>query len=478
MLKDSPKTLGIFGLVMINVIAIDSIRTLPISAEYGASVIFYYLVAAITFFLPSAFVAAELATGWPETGGIYIWVREAFGKPLAFMTIWLQWFYNICWYPTIMSLIAATLAYCINPAWIDNKFYMLSMVMIFFWGATFINCIGMKASSKLSNFSAIIGTLIPMMFIVVLGFFWMLSGRPMAVDFSLKSLVPNLSHLNNLVMLTAMLYGFVGMEMSASHAREVKNPQKDYPKAMFWSIVIIFLTLVLGTLAIEVVVPKNELNIVAGLLAAFSIFLQSFHLQGLLPVIGFLIIVGAFGGAAAWMLGPSKGILMASQDGCIPTTFSQSNGNKGPVKVLLLQGLIFSVLCMIFLLMPTVASGFWVLTDITSILALVVYVVMFATAIRLRYKYPEVKRAFTIPFGKLGLWVTCLLGLFSSIFTIFLGFLPPSQIAVGNIYRYEFIIVSGFTAGCIVPFVIYRLYQFTVSEKAEKATLKEAANYG
>ena len=110
------KPLSVLSLVAINVIAIDSLRTLPFSAEYGFSAVFYYLLAAITFFLPVSLVSAELATAWSETGGVYVWVREAFGKKIGFLTIWLQWFYNIVWYPTIMSVIAVTIAYTINPA--------------------------------------------------------------------------------------------------------------------------------------------------------------------------------------------------------------------------------------------------------------------------------------------------------------------------------------------------------------------------
>ena len=69
---------------MINVIAVDSIRTLPISAEYGFSAVFYYLLAGLIFFIPTALVSAELASAWPETGGVYVWVREAFGKKWGF----------------------------------------------------------------------------------------------------------------------------------------------------------------------------------------------------------------------------------------------------------------------------------------------------------------------------------------------------------------------------------------------------------
>lgn len=86
-MQTSSKALGFFSLVMINVIAVDSLRSLPIGAAYGFSVVTYYLIAGILFFIPSALAAAELATQWPVTGGIYIWVREAFGRKAAFVTM-------------------------------------------------------------------------------------------------------------------------------------------------------------------------------------------------------------------------------------------------------------------------------------------------------------------------------------------------------------------------------------------------------
>src|SRR5689334_358993 len=115
-LANSSKTLGVFRLAMINVIAVDSLRSLPAGAEYGFSLVFFYLVAALVFFIPTALVSAELATAWPKTGGIYIWTRTAFGRHWGLLAIWLQWIYNVIWYPTILSFIAATLAYLFDPA--------------------------------------------------------------------------------------------------------------------------------------------------------------------------------------------------------------------------------------------------------------------------------------------------------------------------------------------------------------------------
>lgn len=445
------KPLSVFGLVAINVIAIDSLRTLPFSAEYGFSAVFYYLLAAITFFLPVSLVSAELATGWPETGGVYVWVREAFGKKIGFLTIWLQWFYNIVWYPTIMSVIAVTIAYVINPQLTHNKIYMLSVIMLVFWGCTVVNCLGMRASSWLSNFSAIVGTLIPMLLIIILSVIWIALGRPINIDFSLKSFFPDLSNVDNIVLCIAILYGLVGMEMSASHAREVKDPQKDYPKAIYYSMVLILATLILGSLAIDVVLPSNKINIVSGLLHAFVLFFAAFHMIWFMPILAVLIVCGAIGGAAAWMLGPSKGMLMAARDGQLPTALAHVSKKEVPIRILLLQGVFFTAMCSAFILMPTISGGFWVLTDITSILALLVYVAMFSAAIRLRYKFPHQPRAFKIPGGKIGLWAVCLTGLVTCLLAVMIGFMPPAQIQVGGVMRYEVIIISGVLLGCFAP---------------------------
>lgn len=453
------KTLTVFGLVMINVIAIDSLRTLPMSAEYGLSLVFYYLLAAILFFVPVALVSAELATGWPETGGIYVWVREAFGEQCGFLTIWLQWFYNICWYPTIMSFIGATIAYCIDPSLVNNKAYMMAVVFILFWGATLINFFGMRASHLMNTISAIVGTLLPMLFIIILGLIWVFQGKPLNIQFNWHSFFPDISNIDNMVLLTAVLYGLVGIEMSASHAGDVENPQRNYPKAIFWSGILILASLIGASLAIALVIPQKELNIVAGLLQAFEVFFKAFHMTWAMPLLALAIVIGSIGGVGAWILGPSKGLLIACHDGCLPLKLGAKNRHGVPVAILFLQGMIFTILCGTFILMPTVTSSFWVLSNITSILSLLVYVAMFMAAIKLRYKYPQVHRTFRIPGGTIGLWSTCLIGLVSCLFTIGIGFLPPSQVAVGSVRTYEWIMVLGVFISCLLPFVVYAVHK-------------------
>lgn len=451
--------LSVFSLVMINVIAVDSLRTLPMSAEYGFSLVFYYLLSGLVFFIPTALVAAELATGWPRTGGIYVWVREAFGARLGFVIVWLQWFYNLVWYPTILSLVAATLAYLINPHLVDNVYYMLLVVFSVFWGATAVNLFGMRAAGIMSSFAALFGTLVPMVFIIALGVVWISLGNSIQLDFSVTTFFPSITSINTLVLITAMLYGLVGTEMSAVHAQEVRDPQRDYPKALLWSTIVILSSLIFASLAIAVVVPQKQLSILTGLLDAFQFFFVSFHMMWMMPIVAILIICGSIGGVGAWIIGPTKSLLAASHDGTLPVIFSRVNKYHSPYMLLIAQGIIFTVLCAVFLLMPTVNSGFWVLTDVAAQLSLIVYITMFAAAIYLRYKCPDVKRAFTIPGGKIGIWVVGLLGLLSSIFAIAIGFLPPDQVKVGGLLRYELILIMGMVIGCVLPLFIYSLHE-------------------
>lgn len=451
------KTLGVFALVMINVIAVDSLRSLPFSAVYGFSLVFFYLIGALFFFFPTALVSAELATAWPDKGGVYVWVREAFGELWGFIIIWLQWIYNVVWYPTILTFMGGILAYLFNPQLAENKFYMLTIILVFFWGATIVNCFGMRLSSWISTVGALIGTLLPMLFITILGCMWIHQGQPLQIKFDTGSFLPDLTHLNNLSFILAVIFGLVGMEMSATHADEVKKPERAFPRAIFYSSILILFSLVLSSLAIAIVVPHGTLNVVTGLVQAFQIFFDNYHLHWMTPIIALLIIIGGLGMVAAWVIGPTKGLLVATIDGSAPKALGKINRHGVPVTILFLQAGICTAMCSVFLFMPTVSSSYWVLTAMTAQLAMLVYVALFAAGIYLRYKKPHVARPYKVPGGNVGMWILGIMGIMASLGTIALGFIPPSQIAVGKIWHYELLLIIGIVVLCLPPVIIYGL---------------------
>lgn len=453
------KQINLFTLVMITVIAVDSLRSIPISAQFGFSLVFYYILAAVVFLVPCALVSAELASKYPKTGGLYIWIREAFGDNWASFVIWLQWIYNICWYPTILALLASALVYPYWPELADNKFYMLFTILSLYWITTYINLQGIQASAYLSRITAIFGTLLPMILITMLGFYWMRNGHNSYINYDINSLIPDISVTDNWIFMSTILYSLVGIEITAYHAQDVDNPQKNFPRALIISAAIILTTIITSSLAVATVIPKDVLksNLISGMLEAFNIFFKNLDLQFLFPIICLLIAIGTLGGVGAWLIGPSKGLLIAAEDGHLPKILAQKNSKGVPQNILIIQGAIFSILSTAYILMPNVNSAFIILSILTSQLSLFGYLFLFVAVVKLRNQSSVEQGLFKIPGGKPGLYITASLGFFASLFAILVSFLPPDDLDYGNYLSYEIILAGSF--------VLFILAIYKISKK-------------
>lgn len=449
------RVIRIFMLAMLNVSIMASLRNLPLVAEYGLSVLFFFFTVAIFFLVPCALISAELATGWPKSGGIYVWVREAFDDRLGFFAIWMQWIHNVAWYPVIMSFVAVTLAYLISPSLANQNWFILSVILVGYWGMTLLNYLGIKTSGWFSTVGVIAGTIVPGLFIISLGATWVIHGNPVQTPLTFSSLIPDLSTINNLVFLSGLFLAFAGLEVSAAYAGDVKNPQKNYPKAIILGALITFLVFMLGALSIAIVIPKEEISLVSGLMEAFKVFLNTYHLDWALPIIAFLLIIGAIAEVNSWIIGPVRGLHATSSHGNLPPILQKTNSHNVPVNLLLFQAIIVTITSLIFLYMPTVSSAFWILTALSAQSYLVMYVLMFIAALKLRYSKPHVERPYRVPFGNPGMWVFSLFGVLASIFGIALGFVPPAQIDVGNPVIYGSLLGAGLLFMCGLPLLIH-----------------------
>jgi len=456
-MKSKQKVLSAFLLAMINVSAICSIRNWPVAAEYGFASLFIILVSALIFFIPVALVSAELATGWPEEGGVFAWVKEAFGHKFGFLSIWYLWLTNIPWYPTLLSFIAATLAFVFNPALVHSKIYMLSMILILFWAATLLNLKGMKISGWISSIGVIAGTLIPGVVIIALGMGYSASGHPLEINISWNSFLPKITEVNQLALITGILFSFTGIEMSAVHAKEVLSPQKNFPKAIFLSALIIFLISALGTLAIAFVIPSGQISFISGSLDTLTVFFNAYNLGVLIPFISFSIAIGAFGQMSTWIAGPSKGLLAAAKFGDLPPALRQTNDQGMPTALMILQGIIVSFLALLFLFMPSVTSSFWILTALTAQFYLLLYIIMFAAAIYLSFKKAHVPRHYRVPGGKIGMSLIAGIGLITSLAGFLIGFIPPAQFQTGSIFFYEAFLITGIVFGSVMPSLFLKI---------------------
>ena len=454
--SSSKKTLGVFALVTINMCIIFSVRGFPLLAEEGLSLVFYLLFSALTFLVPTALICAELSSAWPSRGpgGVYIWAREAFGTRWAFLSVWFQWISAVVWFPTVLSFIAATVAYIFNPSLAENKIFILVVVLGIYWLATIVNLMGMKEVGWISTLG-ISSTFITALVIIVLGGLWLIQGKPIEISLTLHDLIPNLSSMDNLVFLAGVMVIISGIEVSAVHTDAVKNPQRTLPLAILICTVLSCTLLLFGSLALAIVVPHKDISLVAGLMEAFEFFFKNYHLEWMVPVIAVLIVAGSVAEVSSWILGPSKGFLVSSKDGSLPPFFQKMNRNNIPTNILLVQGIIVTVLMVVFVLMPSVNSAYWILTALNAQLYLLMYIIMFIAFVVLRYTRPEVPRRFKIGGGKAGIYFIALVAVLGALFTLILGFFPPSQLKTGSIWFYELFLMIGIAAMTIVPLVIY-----------------------
>jgi glutamate:GABA antiporter len=462
------RVLGMFTLAMIDVAAVMSLRNLPTVAEYGWGSLFIWGLGVVGFMIPISFAAAELASAYRETGGVFVWVRQAFGQKAGAISIWADWAENLVWFPTILSFAAAALAYVLVPAWATDKLWLFIVMMIVFWGTTVGNFFGVRASARISSWGTIAGSILPGVLLVAFGIGWLVSGHSLAAPYHASSLMPP-TGLTDLVFFSGVILAFAGIEMAGFHARDAKNPKRDFPIATAVSCILLVALYILGTMAIMFVVPAHQINLNSGLLQAFNVFLAKFGVSWLERPMAFLIFAGAIASLSTWMYGPARGFMRASFEGNFPKAFQGHNDKMAPISVLWIQAGIGTLFALLYLFEPTISTSYWILSALTTQLLVVMYVLIFTALIKLRYTDPDRPRPFKVPGGKVGVWLIGTLGLAGCGFAFVVGFVPPSQVATGNHTLYICLMIF-FTALLTLPPVFIARWR-KPSWRADAATL-------
>lgn len=475
MQKPNAKKMTVFTLSMMTVAAVCSLRGLPMMAKEGLSMIFYILFAAVLFLLPASLVAAELGGAFSKQGGgVYTWVKEAFGSRWGFTAIWLQWIQNVVWYPTVLAFAAGALAYLfMDPGLADIGAYNGIVILVCYWGATFLTLAGTNVASAVTKYGVLLGTVLPGIMIIVLGLLWLDQGNPLqfmepgtaavvaaeraAGEAPHARLFPHITGLGSVAFLAGIILLFAGVEVHAVHANELKDPAKQFPESMFLAMVIIFLLFILGSLAVAAVIPVDEISLTAGLMQAFKQLLDKFHLEFLTPVIGLLAAFGAIGGVMSWISGPSRGLLETAKNGEIPPFMAKTNKNGMQVNILIIQGIIVTLLASLYFIMDNVSVVFFVLSAMTVTLYLAMYILMYAAAIKLRYSRPDLPRSYKVPGGFYGLCLVAGIGLLGVCFSLIVGFFPPTNLPVGNPSLYVGLVSAGMVVFIGLPLWIHKM---------------------
>ncbi|MFH1440542.1 MAG: amino acid permease [Candidatus Omnitrophota bacterium] len=461
----------VFAMVMMTSAAIMSLRGLPIIAKEEFTLFFYIGFATFLFLIPAALVAAELGGMFGEQeGGVYTWVKEAFGKRLGFVAIWLQWVQNVVWYPTALAFAAATFSYVIGADKLSsNGIYTGLFCIVFYWLATWLSLRGGNLIDRVTSYGFVVGSILPAVILVVLAVVWIVKGQLLgfanlpasqgAIDKLVNNHVhprffPHISGLSDISLLAGVILLFAGVEVHAVHANRMDRPQVQYPIALFFTAIIVFIIFTLGAFSLAAIMPYSDINVESGLIQTFQKAFSQMNMPWCIPLVGILVMFGALASVTSWIIGPSRGLLKTAQDGLLPAFWAKTNARGAQVNILLIQAVIVTFLSGIYFITKNVSVAFFLISAMTITLYLIMYGLMYAAGIYLRYKRADKPRKFRVPGGMFGMWVVGSIGIAGVFFSFIVAFFPPAQLPVGNPAQYMLLVIGGTVIFSVIPFFI------------------------
>jgi len=433
-------------LALLTVASIGSLGSAPALAVFGLASVFLYVLPALVFLLPVSLVAAELSSGWP--GGVYNWVEEGISAPMGLVAVWCQFAQTIFFYPALLAQVAGYLAYVFDPRLAGNGVYNAVVIIVLFWVGVLVSSRGIALVADFSSSGTLIGTFIPAVIIVALGVAYLFEGHHSAAPMTADHVLPAWHGLASIVLVVSSFFLYAGAEVNAVHVDQLRNPARDYRKSIYLAVALVLAVFIPSTLAISWVVPSHQISLTVGVMQAFNSLLRHFDLAFGVPVIAIALVVGALAGMWTWLDGPSEGLLrIGREQGFLPPYFQKVSSKGIEVRIIALQGAVITVIALLYAFIPGVSRAYWIFAAMATQVYLIMYVLMFIAAMRLRRSQPDRARGYRAP----ALGVLAVVGVVSSVFAFVIGFVPPAQFGHSNPLLYSFLILAGILAVGILP---------------------------
>jgi glutamate:GABA antiporter len=446
-------TLTWFAMAMLTLGSVGDLGATPATAVLGLASVVIYVLPAIVFLLPASLVSAELASGWP--GGVYNWVSEGISPRMGFVAIWCQFAQTTFYYPALLAYVASTLAYVFAPSLAHSGLYTTVVIIVLFWSAVLVSARGVLSTGRLASYGIFIGTLIPGLLLVLLAAIYLLQGNASAGPLDAHHVLPPWHGLTSVVLIVNSFFLYAGVEVNAVHVDELRDAPREFPKATLLAVVLILLVFIFPTLAISVAVPASHISFTAGVMQAFKSLLDHFGLSLLTPIIAVGLVVASLSGLLDWLTGPSTGLLdIARERGYLPRYYQELNSNGVQLHILVAQGLIITVIGLLYAVVPAVSRAYWVFAALATEVYLIMYVLMFVAAINLRRRQPEHPRGYRAP----ALLAICVVGTLASAAACVVGLLPPSQL--GHITTVPYLLAllaATLLVGLLPPLLLHKL---------------------
>jgi len=442
----APKVISWTSLALLTVGSVGYLGSAPALSVFGLASVFLYVLPAFVFLVPVSLVAAELASGWP--GGVYNWVREGISAPMGLLAVWCQFAQTIFYYPALLAYVASTLAYVFDPGLASNGVYNAIVIIVLFWGGVLVVSRGQALVARLGSGGTLLGTLIPAAILVAFGVAYLVQPNNSAAPMTASHLLPAWTGLGSIVLVVNSFFTYAGVEVNAVHVDELQNPAREYPRSIFLAMALVLAVFIGPTLAISWVIPSAQISLTAGVMQAFNSLFTHFGLGFAVPLIAIALAVGALAGMITWLDGPSEGLLrIGRSQGFLPPYFQKVNGQGIEVRIIAAQGTVITLIALLYAFIPSVSHAYWIFAVMATQVYLIMYVLMFVAAIRLRRSQPDHPRGYRAP----ALVLLCLVGAVSSVAALVIGFIPPAQFGHSNLLIYALLILAGILAIGILP---------------------------
>ena len=460
--NDNKKQLTMFGFFTLTASMLMSSDEYPVFAQSGLEAVFFLVVCGVLWFLPVALCSAEMATIEGQTdGGVYSWVGNTLGPRFGFLAIFFQWFQVNINFITMIYFIIGSVSYAVKiPVINENPFFKLIAFLVIYWATTLFQLKGIGKTAKLVKICFIVGIIIPSVLNIFLAVFYISTGGNIEFDTHPSAIIPDIEGFASLAVVLPFVLAYSGIEASASHINEMKNPARDYHIVLLLLVVIAVLLDSLGGLSIATVISPENLSLNTGVVQGMEAMVGAISppLVWTVRIIAVLMAVGMLGEISSWIVGPVRGLYVTAKVGILPKFFDKLNKDNVPVRLVVMQGLFVTVIStLITLLGGSGNSAFKLAISMTVMAYLVTYILIFLSYMTVVKKHDDWKRGFQLKGGKLVKYSVSGVGLASSILVLILCFIPNDSADVGDKAAYIMVLVLGFLVILALPNIIYQL---------------------
>lgn len=387
------KKFHLFDAVLMSVVVVMVAESAAPAAAIGPSQYFWWIFLLIFFFVPYGLVSSELGTTYTGEGGLYDWVRKAFGDRWGGRLAWLYWINYPLWMASLAVLFTNTASLIFNLN-IGTGMTML-IQLIFIWVVVLVGNKPVSESKWIMNLAAI-GKIVIVFGLGALGIYVAMT-RGVANSFSAGDLLPkaNLSSLSNL---SVIIFNFLGFEVVATMADDMDDPEHQIPKAIAYGGILIAFFYLLMAFGMGVAVPTSKLSPSSGLIDSFVLLIGK--MNWFVVLIGILFLYILISEMISWALGVNYVADYAAKNHDLSAVFAKEDAQGMPVGTGYLNGIVASVLCIASPFIPN-QNVFWAFFSLNVVALLLSYTMMFPAFWKLRRDDPDRVRPYKVKGNKL-----------------------------------------------------------------------------